>query len=146
MIIKIVVDFSTSMRVCSKCHCMLMSQQVLICSVKPSLARRLCFFFCPLKIVKSVWFEISLLTVQTLFHYYTYCQVTTQQPSSRHYDREKGVLLWLLAFHLKTTEINWILKYFTCSPSTCNSHFSQNNGQVGSLQELIQKVERTGQR
>ena len=49
------------------------------------------FFFCPLKIVKSVWFEISLLTVQTLFHYYTYCQVTTQQPSSRRYDREKGV-------------------------------------------------------
>ena len=58
----------------------------------------------------------------------------------------KGCRLWLLAFHLKTTEINWILKYFTCSPSTCNSCFSQNNGQVGSLQELIQKVERTGQR
>ena len=97
MIIKIVVDFSTSMRVCSKCHCMLMSQQVFICSVKPSLARRLCFF-CPLKIVKSVWFEISLLTVQTLFHYYTYCQVTTQQPSSRHYDREKGVCCGFLHF------------------------------------------------
>ena len=96
MIIKIVVDFSTSMRVCSKCHCMLMSQQVLICSLKPSLARRLCFFFCPLKIVKSVWFEISLLTVQTLFHYYTYCQVTTQQPTSRQYNREKGVCCGLL--------------------------------------------------
>ena len=62
---------------------------------KPSLARRLCFF-CPLKIVKSVWFEISLLTVQTLFHYYTYCQVTTQQPTSRQYDREKGVCCGLL--------------------------------------------------
>ena len=97
MIIKIVVDFSTSMRVCSKCHSMLMSQQVLICSVKPSLARRL-FFFCPIKIGKSVWFEISSLTVQTLFHYYTYCQVTTQQLSSRHYDREKGVCCGFLHF------------------------------------------------
>ena len=90
MIIKIVVDFLTSMCVCSKCNCLLMSQQVLVCIVKPSLVRllRLCL---STKLVKSVWFEISLLTVQTLFHYYTYCHVTTQQPTSRQYDREKGV-------------------------------------------------------
>ena len=70
------------------------------------------------------------------FLLYTYCHVTSQQPFSRHYDREKGVccgflnLIW-----------NWILKYFTCSSSTCNSCSNQNNGQEGSLQELIQKSE-----
>ena len=53
----------------------------------------------------------------------------------------KGCLLWPLAFDLKATQLSWILKYFTCSPSTCNSYFSQNNGQVGSLHELIQKSE-----
>ena len=53
----------------------------------------------------------------------------------------KECLLWLLAFDLKATKLNWILKYFTCSSSTCNSCSSQNNGQVGSLQELIQKSE-----
>ena len=42
----------------------------------------------------------------------------------------KGCLLWSLAFDLKATKLSWILKYFTCSPSTCNSYFSQNNGQV----------------
>ena len=53
----------------------------------------------------------------------------------------KGCLLWLLAFDLKTTKLNWTSNYFTCSPKTCNSCSSQNNGQVGSLQELIQKSE-----
>ena len=53
----------------------------------------------------------------------------------------KGCLLWPLAFDLKATKLSWILKYFTCSTSTCNSSFSQNNGQVGSLHELIQKSE-----
>ena len=53
----------------------------------------------------------------------------------------KGCLLWPLAFDLKATKLSWILKYFTCSPSTCNSYVSQNNGLVGSLHELIQKSE-----
>ena len=52
----------------------------------------------------------------------------------------KGCLLWLLAFDLQTKKLNWILKYLTCSPSTFNSFFSQNNGQVGFPAGTHQKI------
>ena len=54
---------------------------------------------------------------------------------------EKGVCCGLtLAFDLKATKLTWMLKYLTCSPSIRNSCFSQNHGQAGFLEELIQKT------
>ena len=53
----------------------------------------------------------------------------------------KGVCCgFTLAFDLKATKLTWMLKYLTCSPSIRNSCFSQNHGQAGFLEELIQKT------
>ena len=54
---------------------------------------------------------------------------------------EKGVCCGFTpAFDLKATKLTWMLKYLTCSPSIRNSCFSQNHGQAGFLEELIQKT------
>ena len=144
MIIKIVVDFLTSMCVCSKCNCLLMSQQVLVCIVKPSLVRllRLCL---STKTCKEcmVWnFVVNCWDNFSLLYLLSRDNSATHLPSVWSW---KGCLLWLLAFDLKVTKLNWIqLKYFTCSLSTCNSCSSQNNGRLGSLQVTHPKVKRTG--
>ena len=105
---------------------------VLVCSVKSTLGSLLLFLFCSLKVVKSVCLNPSVVI------YLRSRDITATILSS---PSEKGVCCgFTLAFDLKATKLTWMLKYLTCSPSIRNSCFSQNHGQAGFLEELIQKT------
>ena len=89
-------------------------------------------FFCSLKVVKSVCLNTSIVI------YLRSRDILATILSSLS---EKGVCCgFTLAFDLKATKLTWMLKYLNCSPSTRNSCFSQNHGQAGFLEELIQKT------
>ena len=103
-----------------------------MCSVKSSLGSLLLFLFCSLKVVKSVCLNPSVVI------YLRSRDISATILSS---PSEKGVCCaFTLAFDLKATKLTWMLKYLTCSPSIRNSCFSQNHGQAGFLEELIQKT------
>ena len=106
---------------------------VLVCSVKSSLGSLLLFFFFSLKFLKSVRLNPSVV--------HTYVRSRDISASILSSLSEKGVCCgFTLAFDLKATKLTWMLKYLTCSPSKRNSCFSQNHGQAGFLEELIEKT------
>ena len=89
-------------------------------------------FFCSLKVVKS-----ACLNPSVVIHLRSRDISATILSSPS----EKGVCCgFTLAFDLKATKLTWMLKYLTCSPSIRDSCLSQNHGQAGFLEELIQKT------
>ena len=90
------------------------------------------FFCCSQKVLKSVRLNPSVVI---------YLQSRDISATILSSPSQKGVCCgFTLAFDLKTTKLTWMLKYLTCSPSIRNSCFSQNHGQAGFLEELIQKT------
>ena len=118
------------MCVCSRCNT---HADVLECRVKSSLGFLLLFFFFfSLKVLKSLRLNPSVVI---------YLQSRDISATILSSLSEKGVCCgFTLAFDLKATKLTWMLKYLTCSPSIRNSCFSQNHGQAGFLEELIQKT------